>query len=93
MCVCGLNYPACNAHAPCFHLWSVRLFSIFPHYLINGTIFGKKVIEHKKHALIFSTVLSETFLIPSMIEQDIIKNVGILLLCKVFVILVRFNET
>jgi hypothetical protein len=28
---------------------------IFPHYLINGTIFGKKVIEHKMRVLIFST--------------------------------------
>jgi hypothetical protein len=28
----------------------------FPHYLINGTIFGKKkVIEHKMCVLIFST--------------------------------------
>jgi hypothetical protein len=27
----------------------------FPHYLINGKIFGKKVIEHKMCAVIFST--------------------------------------
>jgi hypothetical protein len=26
-----------------------------PHYLINGTIFEKKVTEHKKCVLIFST--------------------------------------
>ena len=26
-----------------------------PHYLINGTIFGKKVTEHKMCVLIFST--------------------------------------
>jgi hypothetical protein len=34
-----------------FHLlWPVRLLHVFPHYLINGTIFGKGeggVIEHK----------------------------------------------
>jgi len=32
------------------HLWPVWLYRIFPHYLINGMIFGKeekKVIEHK----------------------------------------------
>jgi hypothetical protein len=29
------------------HLWPVWLYHIFPHYLINGTIFWKKVIEHK----------------------------------------------
>jgi hypothetical protein len=34
----SLMYPACNAHAPYFHLWPVRLYSIFPHYLINGMI-------------------------------------------------------
>ena len=40
-CVCGA-YPACNAHAPYFHLWPAPLYNIFPYYLINGTIFGKK---------------------------------------------------
>ena len=39
--VCGLSYPAYNGHAPYCHLWSVRLRNIFPHYLTNGTIFGK----------------------------------------------------
>jgi hypothetical protein len=46
MCVC-----VCVAlviqHAMCVryicHLWSVRLCSIFPHYLTNGKIFGKKI--------------------------------------------------
>jgi hypothetical protein len=39
------------------HLWTVRLYHIFPHYLINGTIFEKKkeVIEHKMCVLVFST--------------------------------------
>ena len=42
--VSSLWYPACNAHAPLLycHLWPVRLYNNFPHYLINGTIFGKK---------------------------------------------------
>jgi hypothetical protein len=31
----------------CCHLWPVWLYDILPHYLINGTIFGKKVIEYK----------------------------------------------
>jgi hypothetical protein len=38
-CVC-LSYPECNAHAPYCHLWSTPLWNIFPHYLINGTVFG-----------------------------------------------------
>jgi hypothetical protein len=41
-CVCSLRYPACDAHAPYCHLWSVWFYSIFSHYLINGTIFEKK---------------------------------------------------
>jgi hypothetical protein len=35
-CACAILY---------CHLWPVRLYHIFPHYLINGTIFGKEVIE------------------------------------------------
>jgi hypothetical protein len=37
------------------HLWLVWLYHIFPHYLINGTTFEKKIIEHKIYILIFST--------------------------------------
>jgi hypothetical protein len=36
-----------NANAPYCHLWTLRVYNNFPHYLINGTIFGKKVTEHK----------------------------------------------
>ena len=38
----ALKYPACNAHAPFCQLWPVRLYSIFPHYLLKGTIFEKE---------------------------------------------------
>jgi hypothetical protein len=56
MSVCYLSYPACNAHGTYCHLWPVRLYHIFPHYLIKGTILEKKrVIEHKICVLIFST--------------------------------------
>ena len=41
-CVCSISYPACKAHAPYCRLWPVRLYQIFPHCLINGTIFGEK---------------------------------------------------
>jgi hypothetical protein len=49
VCLCTLSYPACNAHAPYCHLWPVRLYHIFPYYLINGTVFGggKKATERK----------------------------------------------
>ena len=56
------------------HLWPVHLYHVFPHYLINGTIFGKKVIKCKMCVLIFSANLSETFLILRAIQQDFITN-------------------
>jgi hypothetical protein len=36
------------------HLWSIWLYHMFPHYLINGTIFRKKKELHKMCFLIFS---------------------------------------
>ena len=41
VCVCSLMYIARNAHAPYYHPWPARLYSILPHYLINGRIFEK----------------------------------------------------
>jgi hypothetical protein len=67
---CSLAYPACNAHAPYCHLWPLALPS-FLHYLINGKIFEKKFTEHKICVLIFSTIVSKTFLILSIIYRDI----------------------
>ena len=40
--VCGLSYPACIAHAPYRHLWPVRLYHVFPRYLMNGTIVARQ---------------------------------------------------
>ena len=42
VCVCSFSYPACNAIALYCHLWPVRQYNIFPHYLIRETIFGRK---------------------------------------------------
>jgi hypothetical protein len=52
-----LGYPACK-RPYCILIcgMSVSLYRIFPHYLINGTTFGKKVIEHKMCDLYFCTV-------------------------------------
>jgi hypothetical protein len=44
------------------HLWPVSFYHIFPHYLINCTIFENKVIEHKIRILISLQFLSEIFL-------------------------------
>jgi len=62
VCFCRVRYPACKAHAPYYHLWPVRLHSLFPHSFMNVTIFGgKNVTEHQVRVLSFSTKLSEAF--------------------------------
>jgi hypothetical protein len=47
MCICNFRYPARNARAPYCHLGPVCLYHIFPHYLINGTIFRKNLLNIK----------------------------------------------
>jgi hypothetical protein len=55
------------------HLQFVRLYNIFRHYLINGTIFRKQVTEHKMCVLIFSTNFMWNISRPN--QRDIIINV------------------
>ena len=42
----SITYRECVSQCACAeiysHLWPARLYSIVPHYLINGTIFEKK---------------------------------------------------
>jgi len=99
VCVCSVSYPACNAHAPYCHLWPVRLFKMFSHYLIKGTIFEKKVTEYNVCILTFSINSVSKFLIPRRTERDMIKNIYIVYIvyidlqenCPLF--LSDFNET
>jgi hypothetical protein len=57
------------------HLWPVWLYRIFPCYLTNGTIFGKRFIEYKMCVFGFSTILSETFLSLRRTQAGIVINV------------------
>jgi len=76
VCVFSLQYPACSVHAPYCYLWCVRLYNIFPHYLINCAIFEKKKLLETKCVFWFSLqLLSETFLILRRPERDVIRNV------------------
>ena len=77
VCVCSLSYPACNAYAPYCHLWSVQLYNIFPHYLINGPIFEKKKSYWTQNVcfdFLYNFCL-KTFLILRRTEREMIKNV------------------
>jgi len=72
------------------HLWPAPLYHIFPHYLINGTIFGKNVAEHKMFVLNLSAILlPEMFLILRIIQQGIVISVH-MSSCKVPIVPVRF---
>jgi hypothetical protein len=46
-CGFSLRYPACKTRAPFCHLWPIRLYNIFPHFLIKGTISEKKLLKIK----------------------------------------------
>jgi hypothetical protein len=61
------------AHAPYCHLWPARLYSIFIHYLISGTILENKLLKTKCVFWFSLRILSETFPILIRIEQDMIK--------------------
>ena len=77
VCVCSPRYPACNARAPYCHLWPAPLYNIFPHYLTNGEIFEKRLLNTKCVFWFYLQLLSETFFILRRNERDMIKNVTI----------------
>jgi len=65
---------------------------MFPHYLINGMIFEKELLNIKCVFAFSLDLLSETFFIIRRPEQDMIKNVY-WSSCKVSLFLCAFRET
>jgi len=75
VCICSFSYKACNVRAIYWLVWPVRMWRNFPHYLLNGTIFERK-LPNTKYVFRFSLqLLSEIFLILRMNERDIIKKI------------------
>jgi hypothetical protein len=72
---CSVTYPVYKAHTPFCHLWLLWLYNIFQHYLINGTIFEKQLLNIKSVLWSSPQVLSETFFILRKIQRDIVTNV------------------
>jgi hypothetical protein len=70
-------------------LWPAWVCSMFPHYLIKGTIFEKVVIKHKILFRLSLQNYSETFSILRKNERDMIKNVY----WSSWLFLSDFNET
>jgi hypothetical protein len=74
-CVCSLNYPACNVQTPYFHLWPARLYVIFPHYLINGTIFGTMMLNMKCVFRFSLQIFTKTFFTLRGTEGDMVEKI------------------
>jgi len=73
VCICSLCYPAWIAHAPYCHLWPAPFYIIFPHYVINGTIFENKLLNTKWVFRFSLQLLSETHFILRRNARDVIK--------------------
>ena len=71
-CLCSLRYPAYIAHAPYYTAICglPRSTMFYPRYLIDGKIFGKKLLNTKCVFWFCLQLLSETFLILRRIERD-----------------------
>jgi hypothetical protein len=69
-----LSYPVGKPLLVCSalycHMWLVWLYRIFPYYVINDTIVGKKVIEHK-----MCVILTTTFVWKTRYKMNIFVNV------------------
>jgi hypothetical protein len=68
---------------------TVCLCNIFPHYLIKGTIFGKKLLNVKCLFWFSLQILYEMFIILRRNQRDIIINIR-RSLCKIYVTIFRF---
>ena len=74
-CACSFTYPVCQAKEPYFHLRPLRYHHFIRHYLINGTLFRKMLLEIKCVFWFFLQLLFETFLILRRNRRDIVMNV------------------
>jgi len=68
--VCSLRHPKSNSNTPYSYLWPLRSFHIFPHYLINCTIFAGKTLLGIKYlfGLLYSVCLKHFSFYEKMSE-------------------------
>jgi hypothetical protein len=89
MRACSLTYPARNA-PPNYYLQPLWYRHIFRHCLINGTLFGKKLLSIRCVFWFSLQLLFETYLFLRRIQRDIVINVKTSS-CKVPFVLVGFQ--
>ena len=68
----------------CSFMWPFWSYH-FHHYLINSTIFGKKVIQHKTRVMISIQILSEAFFSLKTIRRSFFRKctyVGLYVKCR-----------
>jgi hypothetical protein len=82
--VCSLSYPAWNAHVPYCHLWPVRIYNIFPHFLTKNFLNTKRI-------WFFLQRMSKKFHILRRTERDVTMYTGFHV--KYLLFLSDFNET
>jgi len=72
MGVFNFSYPAFKAHAPCYIVvCGLSDLIIFPHYLINDTILGKKLLCIRCVLLFSLQLFFYTFFILRRTERDV----------------------
>jgi hypothetical protein len=71
---CSLSNPARNA-PPYSHLRPLWLHLVFRHYLINGTIFGKKSLKIERLFWFSLQRVLKTFYLLTRLQRDIVINV------------------
>ena len=88
---CSLTSTVCSA-PPYSHLWRLWLHHVFPHCLINETIFGKTLLNIKCVFWFYLRLSFEIFLILRRIQRAVVINVKSLHV-KYPLFFSDFNET
>jgi hypothetical protein len=86
-----LSYPAYNTHVPYYRMWPLRLYHIFPHYLINGPIFGQMLRNNFFFRFLWNFCLKLSLPQEEVSEVLSSKYVDIRVKCQLF--LWNFNNT
>jgi len=72
VCLDWVNQHAVGMRHIVCHLWPVRLYHTFPHYLINNTFVGREITGQKCVSWVYLQLLSATFPMLNGIQRNTI---------------------